>query len=179
MPSYTTLLWHVYINNPNLEPEKMTEKTVLTLPIDCASSADLRAALLRQQERGFLTCNQVLAILTICAARLPATVSIYQRTPKGTTYVHINNELAYSVNQSAQVRQHNGDEAPNVPTFSLPSRANYAFSSLKPGQSITVTRADANELRNARGAAFRAAQYYGWRISTCKTAEGLKVQRIT
>lgn len=157
----------------------MTEKTVLTLPIDCASAADLRPALLRQQDRGYLTRNQVLAILTMCTPRLPASVALYQRTPKGTTYVHVDGELAYSVNQSSQVRQHNGEKTPNSPTFSLPGRANYAFSSLKPGEALTVTRTDRLELQTARGAAYRAAQYYGWRITTSKTPDGLKVQRIT
>jgi hypothetical protein len=46
-----------------------------------------------------LNTSQVDAICDGCEKMLPNDVSLFQRTPKGTVYVHIDGEYAFSVDQ--------------------------------------------------------------------------------
>ena len=54
----------------------------------------------------------------------------------------------------------------------------YAFSKLKIGDSVLEPYATADDARRALKAAYRIAEYYGWRIITRKLLEGVRVWRV-
>ena len=83
----------------------MPKKTPLIPATHCASVDYLESLLAVLQTRNFLTRNQSTAIRIVCANALPARIELHQRTPKGTTYIYINDALTHVINNRARAKQ--------------------------------------------------------------------------
>jgi hypothetical protein len=59
----------------------------------------------------------------------------------------------------------------------IPAATRYPFAQLTPGQSVLFPCADAPDRRKARKAAYRLAEYHGWKITVRSLPDGVRVWR--
>jgi len=64
-----------------------------------------------------------------------------------------------------------------IPAPARGGAAQYPFSRLSPGESVSYPCTDSTARRRARKAAYRIAEYYGWEITVRSLPEGVRVWR--
>lgn len=82
----------------------MTAKTTILHATSFNDFASLFRFLRSDTMRPYLSRGQVESIADISDAKLPADVTLEQRTIKGTTYVYIDDEFLATVNQAGTVK---------------------------------------------------------------------------
>lgn len=82
----------------------MTAKTTILHTTSFDDFASLFRFLRSDTMRRYLSRGQVESIADICDARLPADVTLEQRTIKGTTYVYVDGDFLATVNQAGAVK---------------------------------------------------------------------------
>jgi hypothetical protein len=80
----------------------MPSKQTLCPPTKCDVNS-LESLLAVLAVRGFLSRNQIKTIANACAIYLPCDVEIFQRMPKGTTYLSINGAPMYEINNRSKL----------------------------------------------------------------------------
>jgi hypothetical protein len=80
----------------------MTAKSIILSAMQFANFADLYRFLRADPMRRLLSSGQVETIADVIDANLPASVMLEQRSPKGTTYIHINDVFFGSVNHTGR-----------------------------------------------------------------------------
>lgn len=82
----------------------MTAKTTILRKTTFKDFGELYRFLRSDAMRAYLSRGQVETIADVLDASLPDDVTLEQRTPKGTTYLYIDDELRGTVNQTGQYR---------------------------------------------------------------------------